>query len=391
MQRSTITTFMQLALLVVVSAGIYILTHRAPQDQIAFNPLPTLTAAAIESSSTTTKPLTGVATTSASARHAQEPKIINDGATESGFATREKAVDPVVSRIPNPYSDAPLSGTVINERARAATINILCTTQSGLVRPISGSGVIIDDRGVILTNAHVAQYVLLAQSGRTDLTCVVRTGSPATPRWIPRVMFVPPIWVQEHAHEIGKENVVGTGEHDYALLVITGSVDNTPLPSTFPSLRPDTREAIGFVGDQVVVSSYPAEFLGGIATIGSLYAASSLTTIQKLMTFSTTSIDVISLGGVITAQSGSSGGALVNAWGRLVGLITTMSDAQITSNRDLRAITLSYIHRDIERQSGMGLEEILTRMNPKLAASAFSSDIAPQLIQLILKEATKNR
>src|SRR3989344_252919 len=57
---------------------------------------------------------------------------------------------------------ATTSALALNEQVRAAVVNILCITGSGgPLNSISGSGVIIDPRGIILTNAHVAQYFLL--------------------------------------------------------------------------------------------------------------------------------------------------------------------------------------------------------------------------------------
>ena len=49
----------------------------------------------------------------------------------------------------------------------------------------------------------------------------------------------------------------------------------------------------------------------------------------------------------------------MNPWGRLIGLITTTSEASTTAARDLRAITLSYINTDLQAQSGADLDAIL--------------------------------
>src|SRR3989338_9824879 len=201
-----------------------------------------------------------------------------------------------VTRILNPYQFPPQKFDVINERARPTLVNILCVARSGTFKPISASGVIIDSRGVILTNAHVAQYFLLSADPTVDLSCVIRAGSPAYPAWNAEVLFMPPAWVKAHASDLTKARPVGTGEYDYALLRITGSVSGQPL-SSLPFVPIDTREAIGFKDDSVLVASYPAEFVGGISTQLNLYPVSSITDIKNMLTFDNKTVDVISLGG----------------------------------------------------------------------------------------------
>jgi len=265
----------------------------------------------------------------------------------------------VATRIENPYPSPPESSDAVNAAARAALVNILCLSR-GSIRPISGSGVVIDPRGIIITNAHVAQYVLLSENPAIDLSCVVRTGSPARIAWMASVLYIPPVWISAHAGELNAGQATGTGEHDYALLAITAPAGSDALPAGgFPALPFDTRDRIGFVGDQVLAASYPAEFLGGIAAENSLYAVSSVGTIGKLLTFDTGTVDVVSLGGLIEAQSGSSGGAVVNPWGYLIGLITTTSEGASTAERDLHALTLSYINRDLTTQTGTDLSAYL--------------------------------
>jgi hypothetical protein len=302
------------------------------------------------------------------------------------------ADDSSVVRIQDPYTFPPLTFPLVNEQTRAALVNILCAPRSGSLRPISGSGVIIDSQGVILTNAHVAQYVLLSEDPRVDLSCVIRTGAPARPAWIAEVLYIPPVWVREHAKDITADRATGTGEHDYALLYITGpaGASSPTRPDAFPALSVDTREAIGFLTDLTLVASYPAEFIGSIAAQFDLYPASSVTPIQGLLTFRTKTVDLISLGGVIEAQSGSSGGAVVNAWGRLIGVITTTSEGATTAERDLRAITLSYINNDLAIQAGFDLASILGGDIGAQVAD-FKAQEAPELNHLLIEHILKTR
>ncbi len=275
----------------------------------------------------------------------------------------------------------------LNTEARNALVNIFCKPTGGILQAISGSGVIIDPRGVILTNAHVAQYVLLASSQKVDLSCVVRTGSPAQAHWEASILYMPSVWVEEHAKDIKNVRPLGTGENDYALLLITDSVDGTPLPGLFPYVPADTHQSADMTGNTVLLAAYPAEFAGGSATLSALNISTAVTTIRQLLTFQDQTIDLISLGGISLAQSGSSGGGVVNVQGRLVGIISTTSEGETTAERDLRAITLSYIDRSLAANTTKDLHEILTR-DVRADASDFMQTKAPALAQSIISELT---
>lgn len=272
----------------------------------------------------------------------------------------EEARGAIAFRIKNPYTNPPYSFDTVNSLARKSLVNILCVGGDA-VRPTSGSGVIIDSRGIILTNAHVAQYVLLSEDPRINLSCAIRTGTPAYPTWKVRVMYMPETWVTAHAHEINASLKLGTGEHDYALLQIVSDIHDTPVNGPFPSLAIDTRERIAFPPDTILTASYPAELVGGIIAQKELYPVTSITEVKSLATFGSGTIDAFTLGSTIGAQSGSSGGAVVNAWGYLVGIISTMSPGQSTDERVLRAITLSSITRDIKKDKGIDLETFIAR------------------------------
>lgn len=329
---------------------------------------------------------TGIARKTEKTAVAPAQKGKSPTASTTPSETPIEQVDPqnkaTVSRIENPYPFPPRPFSQINEETRAALVNIFCAAGKSL-KSTSGTGIIIDPRGVILTNAHVAQYILLSGDKRVDLSCAIRSGSPAQSRWIAEILYIPPIWIAEHASEIKLARAMSTGEHDYALLRIVNTTDGSELPENFPYLPVDTREAIGFVDDPVLVASYPAEFLGGIASQFNLFPVSSVTNIKDLLTFEFNTIDVISLGGIIGAQSGSSGGAVANAWGRLIALISTTSEGTTTAQRDLRALTLGYINSDLKKITGADLNEILSS-NIELYARFFAENQSPQLMQLLI-------
>lgn len=279
---------------------------------------------------------------------------------------------------PNP-TDPIFSTEEINEKARASLVNILCTTVfGGSFNPISGSGVIIDSRGIILTNAHVAQYFLLRDYPfENNIECVVRTGSPAQARYTAELMYLPPSWIQSNAKKITDTDPTGTGEGDYAFVRITGTTNPTgTLPSSFPALPMDA--AGPAIGDSMVLAAYPAGFLGGISISLNLYPTSAVARVQQIYNFSDSSnIDLFSLGGTVVSQAGSSGGGAVSTAGKLKGLIANEVPAETTSGRDLRAITLSHIDRSLAAEGQGGIIELLSHDAASFAA-AFNATIAPR-------------
>ncbi len=274
--------------------------------------------------------------------------------------------------------------------ARGALVNILCTTLSGgSFNPISGSGVVVDSRGVILTNAHVAQYFLLRDYPTTNsIDCVVRTGSPAQPRYRAELLYLPPTWVVANAAQIKKDTPTGTGEFDYAFLRITGSTNpQGTIPSSFAALPMESGDP--YVQQRILLAAYPAGFLGGIAISLNLYPTSALATVGDVYTFGgETNIDLFSLGGTVVAQTGSSGGAAVSAQGKLIGLIATEVPGATTAERDLRAITMAHIDRSLRAAGQGGILTLLSRDVVQFAAE-FNAATAPIETRLLLDALTK--
>lgn len=294
---------------------------------------------------------------------------------------------PVVATPTPPTTPTPAE-TVgdVNTKVRSALVNILCVTSGGgPLRPISGSGIMIDSRGIVLTNAHVAQFFLLRDyptAGNVD--CVIRSGSPARAMYKAELLYFPSQWMTDNAKKIVAENPTGTGENDFAFLRITGPSGSNTLPSSFPHVSMSVAENIENV--PVVLAAYPAGFFDGATIQTNLFISSARTTIGQIFTFKEGGgADLFSAGGTILSQKGSSGGAVVReSDAALIGLIATATQGATTAERDLRAITVSHINKSITEQTGSGLAALLTG-DIAQKALLFNLNVVPTLKQTLVE------
>ncbi|MCR4333791.1 MAG: serine protease [Patescibacteria group bacterium] len=283
---------------------------------------------------------------------------------------------PALAPVPAPRSVAP---TVAQTNAaldvsaislRDALVNIICFApeKSGL-HSISGSGVLIDPKGIILTNAHIAQYFLLADRGAR---CFIRVGSPAADAYEASLIYISPSWLKANADVLTQTVPIGTGEYDFAFLAVTKSITSSALPVSFPALPLATMPRD--IGTPVAIATYGAQFLEASQIQSGLFPTVVFGSVKDVFTFDTNTIDVFALGGSAAAQEGSSGGGVVDVTGQMVGTITTSTVTGTTDKRSLDAITASYIRAEYANETGKALDLLLAR-----PTSTSIADFAPQI------------
>jgi S1-C subfamily serine protease len=291
----------------------------------------------------------------------------------------------------NEYQQAALLGAAagIEESTTSdpltSIVNIFCTfTTSTSIRTTTGTGFFIHEDGIIMTNAHIAQFLLLEKTDAFgDATCTVRTGSPAVARYEADLLYISPTWVQENASLVDDAAPMGTGERDYALLYVSGDVTGQSLPEKFPALPFDSELLPTSAREsEVIAAGYPAKDLIERGSSAALYGKAAATTISELYTFGSNYADVFSVRGSEVGAQGASGGPIVDGDGEVIGMIATRGDDTADGEGSLRAITLSHINRSMKEESGFTLEENLGGDLPS-RAKIFANTMSPFLVSIL--------
>ena len=287
------------------------------------------------------------------------------------------------------YQKASVVESIPPEKATStaldALVNIYCSYKNGnTLHVTTGTGFFLDTSGVILTNAHVAQFLLL-EDIIGEAQCVIRAGNPAQTQYTAELLYISPKWIRENASLLNNPKPQGTGERDYALLYVTAGVDGKPMPGTFPALPFDvTLLKRSLVNEEVYAAGYPADALLANGADTPLIPKLATTTVAELMTFGSNYADIFSISGSDIGERGSSGGPIVTKDGDTIGMISTKGDDTQFGQGTLRAISISYIDRTITEETGFSLRQNLGGNIP-YRARIFKETIVP-FLQLLLEQ-----
>lgn len=241
-------------------------------------------------------------------------------------------------------------------------INIYCTVRKGnKIETISGSAVRLKEN-IYLTNAHVAKHIMLEnyfiKKSSTDSvsqthSCKLRELSPADGSGSAEIIFLPTSWVQKNKTNLKQLNPKGDGSHDYALFreikKENGNLETTvALPLTRDTVEQD---------QEVFLIGYPIFDQGSIKN--NLRKVSEKVTVKKLFSFEGRKIDTFNTEKTTLAHVGSSGGAVITTEGELLGIMVATVENTTSNTKEIKAIGLDYIQRNIFKESGKSLETFL--------------------------------
>lgn len=290
--------------------------------------------------------------------------------------TTEKPIDIIINTI----ADEILPKTQDELDIEKVLVNIICTEKKGnYITANTGSGVIISSNGVVLTNSHVAQYFLLTKN-LGDYKCALYQENIPTYGYIAELLYISPDWIKANPDVITTKNPRGTGENDYALLYITKNTNPAlQKPKTFSFVSADTNYNAK-VGDRVDVAGFPGAPSGITDLTHTVGLKKDSTEIKDIFTFGNNSADVVSTDVTPVAARGASGGGLFKD-SDLIALIVTTGGS--TGNAYINAITTNYINRDLKKDFGISLSDLLNR-DLKTESENFWDNYGKDLAKIIL-------
>lgn len=287
---------------------------------------------------------------------------------------------PITLPSQNITPEKPQEKLSLDEKIKKSTANILCSRRvSNGIEKHTGSAAAIDSSGVYLTNAHVAINILLEQTlAYGEMSCFIRTGTPAKNTYKAEIVYIPKQWILNNKNILTNHSPTGSGEKDYAIIraVPTSTGNEVSLSSYFQI----TTSSLS-TNDSLYLSGYPASPTSGNLLDSSLYSLTQKVSVKDVYSFNAFSSDSFGTSATLLAENGSSGGAVASTDGKLIGIMFATSIDNYSQQKNIRGITLSYIKRDLLKNTGKSLDWYIENANTE--ASRFKKEDAGSLSSIL--------
>lgn len=304
--------------------------------------------------------------------HSPKPMVLQKNPEDAGLPEKSQKTPGGISSVSRPPSPAPQSfiktpavppplplppppppppkpQTVSTEELyteyRPAVLNVWCTEEN---KATSGTAVMIDPSGVLLTNAHVIKDIQDASQ------CVLRSWNPFENIARFRVLYIPPQTARIADTELP--------QNDFALLQITEPIIEKRDP-LWQSVPMDTGAVLPKASSTLFIFSFGSEYVGYDIAVKGIPLMFSTLTIKDFATIDDNDkdIDALILENGLSAQAGSSGGPLVTFDKKIIGILSFVSAGKTTGERNGLAILISYIDRVMKKETGLSLIEFIQK------------------------------